>query len=102
MALNISTATAVELHKVEKQAQTLTGDARPAPLPRAGAFGRPALQLAAAYPARRGARLLQKLDLPVELRLDLLQVAFDADHGLLWLYAPAHLAVPRAARTDER
>ena len=102
MALNISTATAVELHKVEKQAQPLTGEAALRLYPELARLGDRRFNWLRRVPRDDMLALLRQPDLPVELRLDLLQVALDADHGLLWLYAPAHLAVPRASRTDER
>lgn len=102
LGLNIDTATAVELHGVEKQSRALTGEAAQRLYPELARLGERRVNWLRRVPRADSLNLLRQADLPIELRLDLLQTAFDQDHGLLWLYAPAHLAVPRAVRADER
>ena len=102
LGLNVTTAEAVSLFRVEKQAEPLPGAWARRLYPELAKLGERRFNLLRRVPQPDLLELLRQADLPAELRLDLLQVALDAAQGLLVLYAPAHLAVPRAARDDER
>src|SRR5579859_6530141 len=96
LGLKMTTAEAVSLYRVEKQAEPLAGTKALRLYPEIARLGERRLNLLRRVPPADALDLLRKPDLPAELR-----VAFEAAHGLLVLYAPAHLAVPRAAREAE-
>lgn len=102
LSLDLSTAEAVRLYRVEKQAQPLAGPEAQRLYPQLIKLGERRLQVLRRVPRDEVLALLRDPELPGDLRLDLLQMAFDTDHGLLWLFAPFYLAVPRAARDDEQ
>ncbi|MCC7358328.1 MAG: hypothetical protein IT317_02555 [Anaerolineales bacterium] len=94
-------AEAVDLFRIEKQAAPLAGADALRLYPEMARLGERRLNLLRRVPREDALALLRQADLPRELRLDLLQLAFDAAHGQMVLYAPAHLAGPRAARDEE-
>ena len=102
LSLPLATADAVRLFQVEKLGQAFDAGDAVRLYPQLGRLGERRLGLLRRVPRADLLALLAQEDLPDDLRLDLLQVVFDAAHGLLALYAPAHLAVPPAARDDER
>jgi hypothetical protein len=101
LGLHVTTAEAVSLYRVDKQAEPLPGTKALRLYPEIAHLGERRLNLLRRVPPADALELLRQPDLPAELRLDLLRVAFEAAHGLLVLYAPAHLAVPRDARQAE-
>jgi hypothetical protein len=102
LALPIDPAEAVGLFKVEKQAEPFAGaDAQRLYL-ELGQLGERRAGLLRRVPRDELLALLRDPALAPNLRLDLLQAAFESAHCLLVHYAPAHLAVPRPARDDER
>ncbi len=101
LGLRATAADAVSLLRVEKQAEPLPGAKAERLYPELARLGERRLNLLRRMPPPDQLALLRKPDLLPELRLDLLRVAFENSHGLLVLYAPSHLAVPRAARDAE-
>ena len=102
LGLHMTTTEAVNLYRVDRLAEPLPGSEALRLYPEITRLGERRLNVLRHVPPSDALDLLRRSDLPDELRLDLLRVAFDAANGLLVLYAPAHLAVPRAARQDER
>jgi len=98
LALPVAAADAVILYTVEKQGVPLPGPEALRLYPDLARLGDRRLNLLRRVPREAALELLRQPDLPLDLRLDLLQVAFDAAHGQLGLYAPVHLAAPRPAR----
>ena len=102
LALRVTTAEAVNMFKIEKYGQPFPGTEALRLYPEPAQLGERRFNFLRRVPRDDLFELLRRAELPAELRLDLLQVAFEAAHGLLVLYAPVHLAVPRPARDDER
>ncbi len=102
LALPVAAADAVTLYAVEKQGVALSGPEALRLYPELARLGDRRFNLLRRVPRDAALDLLRQPDLPLDLRLDLLQVAFDAAHGQLALYAPVHLAAPRPARDHER
>jgi hypothetical protein len=102
LALPIAPAEAVSLFKIEKQVEPFAGAEAQRLYPELGQLGERRAGLLRRVPRDDALALLHDPELAAELRLDLLQAAFEAAHGLLVHYGPAHLAVPRPARDDER
>ncbi len=102
LALPIDPAEAVSLFKIEKQAEPFAGAEAQRLYPELGQLGERRAGLLRRVPREDLIGLLGDADLAADLRLELLQAAFESAHGLLVHYGPAHLAVPRAARADER
>ncbi len=102
LGLHASAAEAVGLYRVDRQAEPLPGARAERLYPEIAKLGERRFNLLRRVPPADQLALLRRPDLSAELRLDLLTVALEASHGLLLLYAPSHLAVPRAARADER
>jgi hypothetical protein len=100
LSLPIGTAAAIGLFRVEKQGEPLSADDALRLYPGLARLGERRLSLLRRLPREASLDLLRRPDLPPDLRLDLLQIAFDLAHGLLLAYAPAHLAVPAGARAD--
>ncbi|MEP7356485.1 MAG: hypothetical protein ABI847_04550, partial [Anaerolineales bacterium] len=102
LALPIAPAEAVRLFKIEKQAEPFAGAEAQQLYPDLGPLGDRRAGLLRRVPRDELLALLSDPALAPDMRLDLLQAAFEAAHGLLAHYGPAHLAVPRSARDDER
>lgn len=102
LALPVPAETAVTLYQVERQAQPLPGADALRLYPELSRLGERRRDLLRRVPREDALALLRQPDLPDGLRLDLLHWALEAGHGLLTLYAPFHLAVPRPVRADER
>jgi hypothetical protein len=102
LSLPLATTAAVRLFRVERQAEPLPGPEALNLYPELARLGERRFNLLRRVPRDDALALLKQPDLPSELRLDLLQLAFDAAQGLLLLYAPFHLVQPRAARAGER
>jgi hypothetical protein len=101
LALPLGTADAVALFAIEKQGGALAGAEAVRLYPELARLGDRRLKLLRHVPREEALDLLRQPDLRMELRQDLLQVAFEAAHGQLALYAPVHLAAPRLARDTE-
>jgi hypothetical protein len=102
LALPVNTSEAVRLYQVEKQGQPLLPAEALSLYPRLAGLGDRRLLLLRRLAPDDVLALLGQSELPDGMRHDLLQVAFDLAHGMLPLYAPAHLALPEPARSDER
>lgn len=100
-ALQVSPAEAIGLFKIEKYGEPLSGAEAQRLYPELARLGERRLNLLRRVPREDVAECLRQPDLPRELRLDLLQLALEAAHQQLVLYAPVHLLTPRPARADE-
>ena len=101
LALRVATAEAVSLFRIEAQAEPFPASEALRLYPELNRLGERRFNLLRRVPRDDQFELLRRPDLPADLRLDLLQVAWQAANGLLGPYSSAHLSVPRPARDDE-